>query len=174
MTVPVVSVGTSTEGISGSGGSCCPAPDDDVKSGTDIDMRSIYNILYARISNLEKSVKEQFALIADLTRRGLRVDAGVQADIEKRDRLRATYTEVVKSTPSMQNVDRSATGHSVGCQTVFVDSASSSSSPWRTNATRVRRRNTCRNSFLDMFLHDPFAHHRNHAYGFQVLQKLTK
>ena len=124
MTAPVVSVGTWTESRSGSGGSCCPAPDDDVKSGTDIDMRSIYNILYARISNLEKSVKEQFALISDLTRRGLRVDAGVQADIEKRDRLRATYTEVVKSTPSMQNVDRSATGQSVGSQTIFVDSAS--------------------------------------------------
>ena len=47
------------------------------------------------------------------------------------------------------------------------------SCPWRTNATRVRRRNACRNSFPDIFLHDPFAHHRNPAYGFQVLLKNT-
>ena len=44
------------------------------------------------------------------------------------------------------------------------------SCPWRRNATKVQRRNTCRNSFPDRFLHDrflhdrflndPFAHHR--------------
>ena len=42
---------------------------------------------------------------------------------------------------------------------------------WRTSATRVRRQNTCRNSFPDRFLHDHFVRHRNHAYGFQVLLK---
>ena len=41
------------------------------------------------------------------------------------------------------------------------------------NATKVRRRSTCRNSFRDIFLHDPFAHHLKHAYGFQVLLKNT-
>ena len=40
----VVTVGTLTEGLWGSGG-CCHAPDDNVKSGTDVDMRSIVNIL---------------------------------------------------------------------------------------------------------------------------------
>ena len=45
--------------------------------------------------------------------------------------------------------------------------------PLLTNATRVRRRNTCRNSFPDTFMHDPFYHHRNHAYWFQVLLKNT-
>ena len=47
---PVVSAGTSTEGLSVS---CCPAPDDDVKSGTDIDMHSIVNILCDCISDLD-------------------------------------------------------------------------------------------------------------------------
>ena len=37
----------------------------------------------------------------------------------------------------------------------------------------VLRRNTCRNSFPDTFMHDPFSHHRNHAYWFQVLLKNT-
>ena len=37
------------------------------------------------------------------------------------------------------------------------------------NATKVRRRSTCRNSFRDIFLHDPFAHHLKHALRFQVL-----
>ena len=41
------------------------------------------------------------------------------------------------------------------------------------NATKVRRRSTCRNSFRDIFLHDPFAHHLKHAYRFQVLLKNT-
>ena len=72
------------------------APDDDVKSGTDVDMRSIVNILYDRISDLEKEVRKQSALIADLTRHGLRVDVGIQAEIENRDLLRTTYAEVIK------------------------------------------------------------------------------
>ena len=38
------------------------------------------------------------------------------------------------------------------------------------NATKVRRRITCRNSFCDIFLHDPFAHHLKHALRLQVLQ----
>ena len=37
------------------------------------------------------------------------------------------------------------------------------------NATKVRRRSTCRNSLRDIFLHDPFLHHLKHAYGFLVL-----
>ena len=37
------------------------------------------------------------------------------------------------------------------------------------NATKVRRRSTCRNSLRDIFLHDPFLHHLRHAYGFLVL-----
>ena len=41
------------------------------------------------------------------------------------------------------------------------------------NATKVRRRSTCRNSFRDIFLHDPCAHHPKHAYEFQVLLKNT-
>ena len=45
------------------------------------------------------------------------------------------------------------------------------SCPCRANATRVRRRNICRNSFPDV--HDPFAYHRNHRYGFQMLLKNT-
>ena len=32
------------------------------------------------------------------------------------------------------------------------------------NATKVRRRSTCKNSFRDIFLHDPFAHHLKHAF----------
>ena len=39
------------------------------------------------------------------------------------------------------------------------------------NAMKVRRRSTCRNSFRDIFLHDPFAHHLRHALRFQVLPK---
>ena len=85
----VVSAGTLIEGLWGSGG-CCHAPDDNVKSGSNIDMRSIVNILCDRISDLEKEVRKQSALIADLTRRGLRVDAGVQAEIENRDLSRTT------------------------------------------------------------------------------------
>ena len=42
---PVVSGGTSTEGLYGSGVSCCPAPDDDV--------HSIVNILCDCISDLD-------------------------------------------------------------------------------------------------------------------------
>ena len=41
------------------------------------------------------------------------------------------------------------------------------------NATKVRRRSTCRNSFRDKLLHDSFAHHLKNAYGFQVLMKIT-
>ena len=39
------------------------------------------------------------------------------------------------------------------------------------NATKVRRRSTCRNSFRDVFLHDLFAHHLKHALRFLVLLK---
>ena len=63
----VVNAGTLTGGLWGSGG-CCHAPDDDVKSGTDFDLRSIVNILCDRISDLEKAVRKQSALIADLTK----------------------------------------------------------------------------------------------------------
>ena len=45
--------------------------------------------------------------------------------------------------------------------------------PSHANAMKVRHRSTCRNSFRDIFLHDPFAHHLKHAYGFQVLLKNT-
>ena len=41
------------------------------------------------------------------------------------------------------------------------------------NATMVQRRSTCRNSFRDIFQHDPFAHHLNHALRLQVLPKNT-
>ena len=109
----VVSAGTLIEGLWGSCG-CCHAPDDDVKSGTDFDLRSIVNILCDRISDLEKSVRKQSAPIADLTRHGLRVDAGVQADIENRELSYTTYADIVKSTPSTQNVIKSASGQSVG------------------------------------------------------------
>ena len=91
----VVSAGTLTEGVWGSGG-CCHTPDDDVKSGTDVDMRSIVNILCDRISDLEKEVRKQSALIADLTRHGLRVDVGIQVEIENRDLSCTTYAEVIK------------------------------------------------------------------------------
>ena len=109
----VVSAGTLTEGLWGSGG-CCRAPDDNVKSDTDVDMRSIVNILCDRISDLEKAVRKQSALIADLTRHGLRVDGGVQADLENRDLSRTTYAEVVKSTLLIQNDTKSASERSVG------------------------------------------------------------
>ena len=42
------------------------------------------------------------------------------------------------------------------------------------NATKVWRWSTCRNSFCDIFLHDPFAHHFKHALRFQVLPKNTR
>ena len=81
----VVSAGTLTEGLwEWESGGCCHAPDDDVKPGTDVDVRSIVDILCDPISDLEKAVRKQSVLIADLTRHGLRVDAGVQADIENR------------------------------------------------------------------------------------------
>ena len=115
----VVSAGTLTEGLWGSGG-CCHAPDDDVKSGTDFGMRSIVNILCDRISDLEKAVRKQSALIADLTRHGLRVDAGVQADIENRDLLRTTYAEVVRPILLIQNDTTSASERSVGAQNFFL------------------------------------------------------
>ena len=41
------------------------------------------------------------------------------------------------------------------------------------NATKVRRRNTCRNSFRDIFLYDPFAHHLKQLLIFLVLPKNT-
>ena len=59
----------------------------------------------------------------------------------------------------------------IGCQ--WNSELITKSCPWFTNTTRVRRRNTCRNSFPDTFMHDPFSHHRNHAYWFQVLLKNT-
>ena len=42
------------------------------------------------------------------------------------------------------------------------------------NATKVRRRSSRRNSFCDIFLHDPFAHHLKQAFRFQVLSKNTR
>ena len=98
-----------------------PCSNDDVESGTDVDVRSIVNILCDSISDLEKAFREQSALIADLTRHGLRVDAGVQADIENRDRSYSTYADIVKSTPSTQNVIKSASGQSVGDHNISVE-----------------------------------------------------
>ena len=120
----VVSAGTLTEGLWGSGG-CCHAPDDDVKSGTDFGMRSIVNILCDRISDLEKAVRKQSALIADLTRHGLRVDAGVQADIENRDLLRTTYAEVLRPILLIQNDTTSASERSVGAQNISFEPSDS-------------------------------------------------
>ena len=120
----VVSVGTLTEGLWGSGG-CCHAPDDDVKSGTDFGMRSIVNILCDRISDLKKAVRKQSALIADFTRHGLRVDAGDQAEIENRDLSRTTYAEVVKSTILIQNDTKSDSERSVGAQNISVEPSDS-------------------------------------------------
>ena len=76
-------------------------------------MRSIVNILCDRISDLQKAVRRQSGLIADLTRHGLRMDAGVQADIENRDLSRTTYAEVVKSTLLIENDTKSALERSV-------------------------------------------------------------
>ena len=117
----VVSAGTLTEGLWGSGG-CCHSPDDNVKSGTDVDMRSIVNILCDRISDLEKEVRKQSALIADLTRR---VDAGVQAEIENRDLSRTTYAEVVKSTLLVQNDTKSASERSEGAHNISFEPSDS-------------------------------------------------
>ena len=120
----VVSVGTLTEGLWGSGG-CCHAPDDDIKSGTDVDMRSIVNILCDRISDLEKEDRKQSALIAGLTRHCLRVDAGVQTEIENRVISRTTYAEVVKSTLQIQNDTKSASERSVGAHNIYVEASDS-------------------------------------------------
>ena len=116
----VVSVGTLTEGLWGSGG-CFHAPGDNVKSDSDVDMRSIVNILCDRISDLEKEIRKQSALIANLTRHGLRVDVGVQAEIENRDLSRTTYAEVVKSTLLIQNDTKSDLERSVGAQNIYVE-----------------------------------------------------
>ena len=94
----------STEGLCGNGGSCCPAINDDVESGTD--MRFIVNVLCDRISNLERTMEEQPALIGDLTRRGLRVDAVVQVDIESLDHSLAKYAEAVNSTTAARDVSK--------------------------------------------------------------------
>ena len=40
------------------------------------------------------------------------------------------------------------------------------SCPWQAHATKVRHRSTCRNSFRDIFLRQPFARHLNQVYGF--------
>ena len=66
----VVSVGTLTEGFWGSGG-CCHIPGDNVKTDSDVDLRSIVNILCDRISDLEKEIRKQSALLANLTRHSL-------------------------------------------------------------------------------------------------------
>ena len=42
------------------------------------------------------------------------------------------------------------------------------------NVTKRRHRITCRNSFRDIFLHDPFAHYLKHTLRFQVLPKNTR
>lgn len=68
--------------------------------------------------DLKKAAREQSALIAVLTRRGLRLDAGVQADIENWDRSCATYVKVVKLTPPIQNVTKLASGQSVGAENI--------------------------------------------------------
>ena len=120
----VVSVGTLTEGLWGSGG-CCHAPGDNVKSDFDVDMRSIVNILCDRISDLEKEIWKQSALIANLTRHGLRVDVGIQAEIENRDLSRTTYAEVVKSTLLIQNDTKLDSERSVGAQNISVEPSDS-------------------------------------------------
>ena len=116
----VVSVGTFTEGLWGSGG-CLHAPDDNVKSDSEVDMRSIVNILCDRISDLEKEIRKQSELIANLTRHGLRVDVRFQAEIENRDLSRTTYAEVVKSTLLIQNDTKSDSERSVGAQNISVE-----------------------------------------------------
>ena len=106
-------------------------PEDDVKSGTDIDMRSIVNILCDRISGVEKAVGEQSILIADLTRRGLRVDTGVQADIENRGPGPFAGTPLMPKLLNqlycrIQNVTKSASGQSVRAQNTPVEHSDSS------------------------------------------------
>ena len=100
--------------ISGAAAVVALLPEDDVKSGTDIDMRSIVNILCDRISGVERAVREQSILIADLTRRRLRVDAGVQADIENRPGPFAGTPLMPKLLNQLyrriQNVTKSASG----------------------------------------------------------------
>ena len=120
----VVSVGTLTEGLWGSGG-CCHVPGDNVESDSDVDLRSIVNILCDRISDLEKEIRKQFVLIANLTRHSLRVDVGVQAEIENRDLSRTTYAEVVKSTLLIQNDTKSDSERSVGAQNISVEPSDS-------------------------------------------------
>ena len=49
----------------------------------------VVNTLCDRISKLEKSIMEQFGVITELTKRGLRVDVEVQANIVEQERSRA-------------------------------------------------------------------------------------
>ena len=65
------------------------------------------------------------ALIAGFTRYSSRLDAGVQAGIENRDRSGTTYAEVVRSTPLIQNVTRSASGQIMGAQNISVERSDS-------------------------------------------------
>ena len=53
------------------------------------------------------------------------MDAGVQAGIENRDRSGTTYAEVVKSTPLIQNVTRSASGQIMSAQNISVERSDS-------------------------------------------------
>lgn len=75
--------------------------------------------------DLEKAAWEQSALIAVLTRCGLWVDAGVQADIENWDCSCTTYARVVKLTPPIQNVTKLASGQSVGAENISVEPSDS-------------------------------------------------
>ena len=58
-------------------------------------------------------------------RYGLRVDVGVQAEIENRDLSRTTYAEVVKSTLLIQNNTKLDSERSVGAQNISVEPSDS-------------------------------------------------
>ena len=82
-------------------------------------------ILCDCILDLKKAAWELSALIAVLMRHGLRVDAGVQADIDNWDCSCATYAKVVKLTPPVQNVTKLASGQSVGAENISVEPSDS-------------------------------------------------
>ena len=52
-----VNVGTSTEGLCGNSGSCCPAPSNHLRSDNNVDIY-MWSILNNCISNLEKAIAE--------------------------------------------------------------------------------------------------------------------
>ena len=83
---------------------------------------------------------EQPALIADLTRRGLRVDAGVQVDIDNLDHSLATYAEAVNSTPPVRDVAKPAPRQSVGTHNTSRESSASTSADKNVTKTKIELR----------------------------------